>query len=140
MHTIQRFLLLMLLMFSAATRLRAQGATTASLPSGGKICDMSARVVAIRLVDASGAPVSGASITVRRRSTGAMLTRAESMGGSGDYRILEGGDLPDLRAAGERFDVTFRKGTRTRTVRLQIGQDSARCQIKLLAGPTRVQL
>ena len=137
MNTIKRFMVLMLI---AAVRLRAQGATTAKMPSGEKICDMSAWVVAIRLVDASGAPVSDASIAVRRRSTGAMLPRAESMGGSGDYRILEGGDLPDLRAAGERFDVTFRKGTRSRTVRLRIGQDSTGCRIALLAGPTKVQL
>jgi len=130
---------LSLLVLSAAPLL-AQGETSARLPAGKRVCDMSARVVALRLVDAAGAPVPDATIRVRRVRTRTLLTRPESMGQSGDYRIAEDGDLRNLRAGGEPFDVTFRKGGRSRTVRLILGMDAAGCHVMLVRGPTTVTL
>ncbi len=137
MSTVLRCLALLLV---AAAPLVAQRAPTARIPEGQRICDMSARIVAVRLVDRAGAPISDASIRVRRIRTRSLLERAESMGESGDYRIVEDGDLRDLRPAGEPFDVTFRKGTRSRTVRLLLGSDPAGCHVALLRGPTTIRL
>ena len=133
-------LLCLSLLVVTAAPVAAQGATSARLPAGTRICDMSARVVAMRLVDAAGAPVADAMIRVRRIRTRTVLPRPASMGESGDYRIAEDGDLRDLRAGGEPFDVTFRKGGRSRTVRLVLGMDAAGCHVTLVRGPTTVTL
>ncbi len=124
----------------AATAAGAQGTPTKTLPPDRQICDMSMRIIAMRLVDAAGAPVSGASITVRRVRTRTMLENTEAMGGQGDYKVLEDGDLKDLRRGGEPFDVTFAKDGRTRRVRLRIGMDASGCHVVLKSGPVRVVL
>jgi hypothetical protein len=115
-----------------------QSATSKPLPPASRICDMSMRLVSLRLVDASGAPVSGASITVRRVRTRTMLANAEAMGGQGDYKVLEDGMLKDLRHNGEPFDVTFAKDGRTRRVRIRLGMDAGGCHVMLKSGPTRI--
>jgi hypothetical protein len=122
----------------AATAAGAQGATTRTLPPDRQICDMSIRIIAMRLVDRAGAPVSGASITVRRVRTRTNLDNTEAMGGQGDYKVLEDGTLKDLRRGGEPFDVTFAKDGRTRRVRLRIGMDAGGCHVELKSGPVRV--
>ncbi len=122
----------------AATAAGAQGAPTRTLPSDQRVCDMSMRIIAMRLVDAAGAPGAGASITVRRVRTRTMLENVEAMGGEGDYKVLEDGTLKDLRRAGEPFDVTFAKNGKTRRVRLRIGMDAGGCHVELKSGPVRV--
>lgn len=116
----------------------AQGTPTKPLPPERRICDMSFRIVAVRLVTKSDAPVPGAAITVRRVRTRTMLAQAEAMGGQGDYKIIEDGALADLRPGGEPFDVTFTKDGRTRRVRLIIGMDASRCHVELKGGSSKV--
>ena len=127
----------MLLALPAA---RAQGTGTARLPASERICDMSMRVITMRLVDRSGAPVGGAEISVRRVRRRVPVSGAESMGAGGDYKILEDGTIQDLRPGGEPFDVTFTASGRRKRVRLVIGMDSARCHVALKSGPTKVTL
>jgi len=136
MRALYRSMALVAMTTSAAC---AQSATETRLPAGTRVCDMSVRVVSIRLVDAAGAPVSGASIVVRRVRTRATLEHAEAMGGQGDYKIIEDGELSDLRREGEPFDVSFTKGGRVRKVRLVIGQDAGGCHVLLKRGPASVR-
>ena len=116
----------------------AQGAPTAKLPEA-RMCDMSMRVLIMQLVDSSGRAVSGATMTVRRVRTGALVERAEATG-DGSYKVLEDGALRDLRQRGEPFDVTFANGTRRRRVRVRIGMDAARCHVRFVTVPAKVVL
>ena len=127
-----------LILMAAASTAAAQGGASATLPAERRICDMSMRVIAMRLVDSAGAPVPGAAITVRRVRTKTMLEHAEAMGGQGDYKVLEDGTLPNLRRGGEPFDVRFTLGGRSRRVRLQIGMDAGGCHVELKRGATTV--
>jgi 2-polyprenyl-6-methoxyphenol hydroxylase-like FAD-dependent oxidoreductase len=137
MRAILRSAMILAVAVSAAG---AQSSTARPLPAGSRICDMSMRIISMRLVDSSGAPVPGASITVRRVRTRALLAQAEAMGGQGDYKILEDGTLTDLRRGGEPFEVRFTKNSRTRRVRLIIGMDPGGCHVTLKSGPTTVTM
>lgn len=129
------------LMFAvSAVQAAAQRPTNVRLPSTAQICDMSARAIVIRLVDASGSPVSDAQIAVRRVRTRTRLNRVEALGSDGEYKILEDGTLSDLRRGGEPFDVTFTRGRQTRRVRIILGMDASGCHIALKSGPVRVTL
>ena len=103
------------------------------------MCDMSMRVLIMQLVDSSGRAVSGATMTVRRVRTGALVERAEATG-DGSYKVLEDGVLRDLRHRGEPFDVTFVSGTRRRRVRVRIGMDAAGCHVRFVTVPAKVVL
>lgn len=116
----------------------AQGAPSAKLPEA-RMCDMSMRVLIMQLVDSSGRAVSGATMTVRRVRTGALVERAEATG-DGSYKVLEDGVLRDLRQRGEPFDVTFISGTRRRRVRVRIGMDAAGCHVRFVTVPAKVVL
>lgn len=118
----------------------AQGTGSARVPASDRICDMSMRVITMQLVDRSGAPLGGAGITVRRVRRRATVSGAASMGAGGDYKILEDGEISDLRPAGEPFDVTFAAAGRRKRVRLVIGMDPARCHVAQKSGPTKVIL
>jgi hypothetical protein len=118
------------LLFGVATPLAAQAT---ALP-GGTVCDMSARVIAMRLVDAQNRGIGDAAIAVRRARTGARIASAAPMGSAGDYRVLQDGALPDVRADGEPFDITFRRGRTTVRHRVWIGRDLSGCHIEVKRG------
>ncbi len=127
-----------LMMVTGPVQMAAQDSTVKRIPASTRICDMSMRLISLRLVDATGAPVGGARIVVRRVRTRRAVARAEAMGDQGDYRVIEDGTLRDLRPGGEPFDVTFTKGARTKRVRLIIGMDAGRCHVMLKGGPVTV--
>lgn len=110
-----------------------------AVPPQDRMCDMSIRHVSVRLVDRAGTPVPDAAIVVRRvlRRT---LVRGAAPRGDGTYTVIEDGMLPDLRAGGEPFDVSFRRDDRVQRVRLIIGMDAARCHVALKGGHTTVRL
>jgi hypothetical protein len=114
-------------------------AQSAALPTE-RVCDMSAKLVSMRLVDASNTGIGGATVTVRRARTRVALPSAAPMGAGGDYLILEDGQLADLRPDGELFEVTLRKGRRVVRHRLEIGMDAARCHIEVKRGALVVRL
>jgi hypothetical protein len=116
----------------ALTAVSVQAQSTA-LPND-RVCDMSARVVSVRLVDAQARGVGGATITVRRVRTGARLPQAAAMGSDGDYLIAQDGDLPDVRPGGEPLEITFRRTGRVLRHRVVIGMDAARCHLELKRG------
>lgn len=114
------------------------GAQSAPVPAQ-RMCDMSFRVLMVRVVDSAGAPVPDARITVQRVRTRQRVAQAEAMS-AGDYKVLEDGALRDLRAAGEPFDVTLVKGARTRRVRVQVGMDEGRCHVRFIRVPDTIVL
>ena len=122
-----------MLLLAAAPLQGQQRGETAPLPRARRICDMSLRLLTLRLVDAAGAPVPGATFTVVRRRDRVPVAGAGAMGGRGDYKVLEDGEVRDLTPDGERFDAVFRRDGRTRRVRLLIGTDSAGCHVRLLS-------
>jgi hypothetical protein len=103
-------------------------------------CTMSARVVTLKVVDARGQPVDGAQLVMRRLSTGQNVPSAAWMGSQGDYKLLEDAELPDLRPAGEDFEVRLSKDGRSRVLTLRIGMDTQGCHITVLKGERRVVL
>lgn len=105
-----------------------------------RACNMSASLVALKVVDAKGQPVNGAQISLKRLSTGVLLPFAASMGSQGDYKLLEDGDLPDLKPGGEDFEVRLSKDGRSRVLTLRLGMDAQRCHITVLQGERRVVL
>ena len=115
------------------------GSALAQLPAP-VMCTMSASVVALKVVDARGQPVDGAQVVLRRLSTGQTVPTAAWMGSQGDYKLLEDADLPDLRAAGEDFEVRLSKDGRSRVLTLRIGMDAQGCHITVLKGERRVVL
>lgn len=129
-----------LLILTCASAALAQSATTARLPSTTRVCDMSARVIAMRLQTTSGAAIPNATITVRRVRGRRAVAGAQAMGGQGDYKILEDGSMPDIRPAGEPFDVTFTRDGKTKRVRLVIGLDSTGCHLEVRGGATTVTM
>jgi hypothetical protein len=134
-----RFVISGIVALVSADALAAQ-ATAKPMPPEQRICDMSMRVIAMRLVDRSGTPIADAGLTVRRVRTRAAVPRAEAMGG-GDYKILEDGTLTDLRKGGEPFEVAFtRAGGRRKVVRLVIGMDAGGCHVELKRGATTVTM
>jgi hypothetical protein len=118
----------------------AQRPTAPTARIADRVCDMSAFVIALQLRDPAGTPIPDATIAVRRVRTRTLVDRAQAMGGTGDYMILEDGSMPDLRAAGEPFEVTFTKGSRTARARIVIGKDASGCHIRLLRGATLVTM
>lgn len=129
-----------LLILTCASAALAQSATTARLPSTTRVCDMSARVIAIRLLTKSGAAIPNATMSVRRIRGNAAVAGAGAMGGQGDYKILEDGSMPDIRPAGEPFDVTFSRDGKTKRVRLVIGLDASGCHLEVRRGATTVTM
>ncbi len=103
-----------------------------------RVCDMSMQSVSLTLVDRAGRPVSNAAILVRRVQRRTLVRGASSLG-NGTYTVIEDGAVPDLRAGGEPFDVTFRRDDRIRRVRLIIGMDAARCHVALKGGRSTVR-
>ncbi len=129
-----------LIVTAAPTGVWAQDSSAKQMPPSARICDMSMRIVSVRLIDAKGAPVNGAAIAVRRVRTRSAIANAEPMGEQGDYRVIEDGVLRDLRPGGEPFDVTFTKNGRRKRVRLIIGMDAGRCHVMQKGGPTSIVL
>ena len=124
----------------------ASDATTARRPTTGtpRICDMSLRIVTMRLVDGAGQPITDATVTLRRpggsRRGGASLDGVAGAMTQGDYKIAEDGTIADLRAGGEPFDVVFVRGGQTKRVRVRLGKDRSQCHVALLAGPAVVRM
>ncbi len=102
-----------------------------------RMCSMLFSMLIVQLVDSARAPVSGATVTVRRIRTGALIERAGPTG-NGAYKILEDGVLKDLRRSGEPFEVTFTKGTGRRTVRVRIGMDADSCHVRFITVPRAI--
>lgn len=117
----------------------ASGSALAQLPAP-VLCTMSASLVALKVVDVRGQPVDGAQLVLRRLSTGQTVPTAAWMGSQGDYKLLEDGDLPDLRPAGEDFEVRLSKDGRSRVLTLRIGKDAQGCHITVLKGERRAVL
>lgn len=107
--------------------------------SGTKACTMVERVLMMQVVDASGAAIADAKITVRNLRTRSIVERAEAMG-DGAYRIADDGDATSVRRAGDPFDVLFTYGTRMRHVRVRIGTDTEGCHVRFITVPRKVVL
>ena len=116
-------------------------ARTATLPPA-TACDGSLAVVAIRVVDAAGAPVNDAVIELKRVKDGTTFVRVEkSMSQRGDYPLIDDSGLSRVAADGEAFDAVVSSHGRKTVARLTIGRrPPGRCHVALLAGPSVVTL
>lgn len=121
---------------------RATSTEAATRQPPARVCASVASVVSLRVVDARGAAVTGATIAVTRAQTGKALTAAAAeMGkGSGEYALLEDDALQWLAPAGETIRVAVSKGTRSVRADLTIGRDPSGCRIARLSGPHTVTL
>ena len=127
----------LILAASAGTAL-AQRPTPRALPAP-QACNMSAKLLIVRLQTSTGAPISDATVTVQRVSTKAMMEDGYVLGGGqGSYKVFEDGIVRDLRPEGEPFEVAFTRGGRTHRVRLMIGMDANRCHVEIISGPMTI--
>lgn len=132
MAFISRTTVLLALLSSVAV---AQKPAQVRIPAGTRVCDMSARVLTLRVRDRRGAPVSGAAITVTRVASGAAVERIEALS-DGEYKLVEDGSLTGLRSAGEPFDVRLTSNGRTRRYRLTIGLTTDGCHVRYVPPTT----
>ena len=116
-------------------------ARTATLPPA-TACDGSLAVVAIRVVDAAGAPVNDAVVELKRVKDGTTIVRLEkSMSQRCDYPLIDDSGLSRVAADGEAFDAVVSSHGRKTVARLTIGRrPPGRCHVALLAGPSVVTL
>lgn len=107
------------------------------LKPAARACDMRYAMLLLKVVDRSGAPVDGVSMTLRRDGVATPL-QTDSTGSSGQVTLAEDGDLGRIPAARNDYTVTLRKGGKIRRVKMQLGADAAGCHIARLSGPTVV--
>lgn len=141
MRTVRRLTVLLAATSTVAGAQIAKTPPVSKLPpaNGVQACTMVERVLMMQVVDASGAPIADAKITVRNLRTRSIVDRAEAMG-SGDYRIFDDGGVKSVNRAGDPFDVLFTYGTRARHVRVNIGTDAQGCHVRFITVPRKVVL
>lgn len=106
-----------------------------------KVCSPVASVVAIKVVDADGKPVSGATVRMTRVRDKESLGTALEMGkGSGQYALLESGALQWIGPDGDRVQLVIAHEKLTATQEIRVGRDKTTCRIALLSGPTSITL
>jgi hypothetical protein len=124
--------LILFLSAAASVSVQAQAADPTPLRAAMRACDMRHKLLTVPVQDAAGAPVTGATIRVRRIKDG--VESAGSELSAGVYQIAEDGIIPNLAEAGEPFDVIITAKGRTQRVRVTLGMDEKRCHIARLDG------
>ncbi len=110
-------------------------------PSLPCACTLEFRFFTVTVVDASGQPAEGVSISVRRVSDGALLTVNSSLGqGSGVYVILTDGNIQDVSEAGTTVEVVGTLGELGFTAEYVFDRDACQCHVNKISGPETVQL
>jgi hypothetical protein len=118
---------------------QAQAAEGASLPAQACRCTMSFAMLTLQVVDATGAPVSGARLTVADSATGRTLRRLDPQSvPDGTYEFITDGDKRYV-GAGRTLRITVRAGARRGTTFQRVGTDQpCGCHVRRLAGDERV--
>jgi hypothetical protein len=103
------------------------------------MCDMRYKLLTVTVVDRTGAPVSGVTVTIEGFPETVEGPRDMVTTGTGVVQIAEDNDLQRLPAAGATYTVVLRKGSKVRRVRMRFGPDAAGCHIALLAGSPTIR-
>jgi hypothetical protein len=137
----QRLAVLGALAMTVAGRGSAQPPPRLTRQAPAEVCDMRAKLIAIRVVDRrTGEPVAGATVRATRVRSREALPSAGPMGPPGDYLIVEDGAIAGLTREGEPLRVTVSKGSRRRTLTFTVALDSAGCHVELRGAPLTVRL
>ncbi len=109
--------------------------TTAQLPAP-QVCDMSASLLMISLVDArTGAPVQEGDVAVHIKSTGKKLRDAQHFPGNvGRWIVLEDGDLA-RSATPVALELVVRHAGRTVRHTVEVASDKAGCHLAFTRAP-----
>jgi len=103
-------------------------------------CTLEFRFFTVTVVDASGEPVEGMSISVRRVSDGAVLTPDSSLQQGGVYVILTDGNIQDVTEAGTTVEVVGTLGDMGFTAEYVFDRDACQCHVNKVSGPEMVEL
>ena len=131
----------LLVLVSIAAAGANAGTQSRQLPARKQACSMMASVISVRIVDATGKPVTDAIVRLTRLRDGKSLgTAHEMIVGSGEFEILESSAINSIPARGERIRVVARAGHRTATAVMRIGRDPTGCRLAILSGPATITL
>ena len=126
---------------SATQAVPVQEATPRKLPvPGQRVCSASMTAVAVRVVDAAGAPVNDAVVELRRVAGDALvLTKNGAISDRGDYVLFDDSSAPTIKPRGEAFTVVATSRGRRAVVKLTLGfGDPDGCHVAVLAGEQKL--
>ncbi len=110
-------------------------------PSLPCACTLEFRFFTVTVMDATGQPAEGVTISVRRVSDGAVLTENSSLDqGPGVYVILSDGNIDDVSDTGTTVEVVGTLGDMGFRAEYVFGRDVCQCHVNKISGPDSVQL
>lgn len=118
--------------------LPSQGAVAPQLPKPVTSCGPAALIL-ITVVNAGGAPVSDATIQVRRARDSKVVRQGE-VDLPGEYVVMDDLQLPVVDQQGTRFVVQVRHANQKASAVLRIGRTPDGCHVRLLSGPAQLTL
>ncbi len=105
------------------------------------LCTLEFRFFTVTVMDATGQPAEGVTISVRRVSDGAVLTVNSSLDqGPGVYVILTDNNIDDVNEAGTTIEVVGTLGGMGFTAEYVFDRDACQCHVNKISGPDTVQL
>jgi hypothetical protein len=110
-------------------------------PSLPCACTLEFRFFTVTVLDASGRPAEGVTITVRRVSDGSVLAVDRvSEQNPGVYVILTDGNIDDVSEAETTIEVVGTLGDTGFTAHYVFNRDACQCHVNKVSGPETVQL
>jgi hypothetical protein len=111
------------------------------LPRPVPVCSMRASVVSIRILDAAGKPISGATVRATRLRDGQSLGKAEEMGGgSGEFQFVESPALAWIAAGGDRIRLVASARGKSAKTTVRVGRGPFGCRLVKRSGPDALRL
>lgn len=108
-------------------------------PGNGGACTASFAIHTVRLEDAAGAPVTGASVTAVLARTGEVLQpTALALMTEGVYVVVDDGSVHELRPQGDLVNVRITTGSASRDVDYVFATDG--CHVNKVSGPGTVTI
>ena len=125
----------------ACMLLVAVGGAACSVPAAPCVCTLEFRIFTVTVLNASGEPAEGVSISVRRVSDGADLTEPNDLLPTpGVYVILTDGNRDDVSENGTAVEVVGTLGDTGFTAEYVFDRDACNCHVNKVSGPDTVQL
>jgi hypothetical protein len=119
----------------------AVGGASCSVPATPCVCTLEFRTFSVTVLDASGEPAEGVSISVHRVSDGLDLTEPNDLLPTpGVYVILTDGNRDDVSENGTAVEVVGTLGDRGFTAEHVFDRDACNCHVNEVSGPDTVQL
>lgn len=104
-----------------------------------RMCDMRYKMLMLTVVDRSGKPVPGVTVTLSGIPASSEGRTPQTTSASGEAQFAEDADMRFVTAEGSKVTITLRQGRKVKRVPMTLGHDAAGCHIALLAGNTTIR-